>query len=202
MMQNPSQIAHALAAQRLPPNKALLGLHPALCAYLGTDSISRVRAFLLHATLDVGADMCAAISACVASDAYPHKSTVWQFNDPNTELYILRQAFNGRASESERRSALNDLVMTLDTHGDTYPYIDTDFVENELEFFCESSECPSWDAQTAAPEPIRELAAEDSAEQVQSRPNPPTQSAPAAAFWIPTLAAGSLLIASLVAKDK
>jgi hypothetical protein len=194
MLQNPSQIANGLAALRLPPNKALLGIHPALCQLLGVYTARGVADILVRMPVDVGAHICDTVSASVAIKGYPHASTVWQFNDPSVELFVLRQAFSGAASEETRLSALNDILMHIDMHALTYPYIDLDFVENALEFTCEEGQSPSRDIYM-----VSELDTESEGAHAAARSNP---SAPPSAFWIPTLAAGSLLIASIVAKDR
>ena len=191
MRKNPKQIVSTLRAAAPPANTAYLGLHPLLCTLLGTTSARAAATALVSAPLHVGTALCDTIEACIKLPEYPHDKTVWQFNDPNVELFVLRQAFDGRTSQTERVSALNDVIASIETHTQLYPYLEISFVENALEFHCEDWQAPSLDAHGESDD--------DEHIEVPERANP---AAPPSAFWIPTLAAGSLLIASIVAKDK
>jgi hypothetical protein len=191
MQKNPLQIVSALAAAPPPADTAYLGIHPLLCMIFGVGSAREVGARLISTPLHIGGGICDLIELCVRAKGYPHDKTVWQFNDPGVELFVLRQAFNARVSQPERVAALNDILAGIEVHAQHYPYIETSFVENALEFQCEDWQSPSLDHVDAFEE--------DPPPESAERPNP---AAAPSAFWIPTLAAGSLLIASLVAKDK
>ena len=191
MHPTPTQIATLLASTGLPAHVALLGIHPVLCTLLGTSSPREVMALLKNMPTPVGAILCDTLEGCISAAAYPHAQTVWQFNDPHAETFVLRRAFDERHTKAARDEALADVLGFIETHAETYPYVDILNTENALEFYCTDLQSPDVESDVApdVEPPLADLARENA-------PAPPS------AFWIPALAAGSLLIASFVAKDK
>lgn len=166
-----------------PTSFYYLGAHPILCAYFNTQDPFEVIHLIKSISNKSILELTSILLSIVKDPNYPHENTIWQFNDVAQELGMFLTYFQVPKKASEVTSkvlALESLISTIEIHCLTYPFIDLSYVENELDFLCDSEQSDI----------IQKYETPNPKEQV--RPKPQLIST----LIVPTLALGSLFIAN------
>ena len=122
------------------------------------------------------------ITSTIQSSIYPHKKSVWMFNDPSVEIEMLTQAL-----VNEDEFAITELQGTIEIHYETYPFI---------EVLCEPL-IHEEDIISQIPiENPRDVEEDKFSREVEDKGVNPL-----GAFFIPTATLGSLYILSKIAKE-
>lgn len=177
-----STLAATVSKIKVPRNHLLLGVHPILAMFFKTDDTKTILDYLLHLTDKQAESLIQEVSSSLQSSIYPHKHSVWMFNDPNVEIEMLTQALINK-----EQNAQSELEGILELHGDTYPFIE---VMSE----------PLLDIEDI----IQESSYENPIDLEQDDPIaiPKDKGVnPLGAIFIPTATLGSLYILSKIAKE-
>ncbi len=182
-METPSKILNMVRHISVPKNHTFLGIHPILSMCVQSDDVEYITQQLSSqkGTLPI---ILEAVKFCVASSIYPHKDSVWVFNDPKNDILIFEEFIHGQSS---------DFIDNMRMHSDTYP-----FIVSEISY---------------ADEPIvrasSSLENREYTSEVKARSNPhiqkmdkesPHREDPS--FLVPTLTLGSLYFLSKLASEK
>lgn len=179
-----STLAATVSKIRIPKNQLLLGIHPILAIHFQTDDPTNIIELLNQLTSKEANKLIEEVKSTIQSSLYPHKQSVWMFNDPSIEIEMLTQALIHK-----NQDASFELEGVIEIHYDTYPFIETlcepliyqeDIVSDE-----EYLENPSRIDETA----LVQKSVEDKGVN------------PLGAIFIPTAALGSLYILSKIAKE-
>ncbi len=178
-----------LILESSPPSQfAYLGAHPILCAFFGTQNPLDVSQKLKIMSTTECSNLMRCMNELTKNPKYPHASTVWQFNNVDEELgmfFSYLQPAHSPSSLSNKILALNTIQSLIETHCITYPFIDISYIENALDFMCESEQSTILEDTTPQQNPL------------PSRPKPQGVSS----ILIPSIALGSLFLAKSLAKD-
>lgn len=120
---------------QLSKNNALLGIHPLLAVYFGSDDTSTILESLKTISADDAKKLGSLLYECVSDPAYRHKDTCWTFNDPHVDVSFVKTVISQPKDRNEalqKINAVQDLVSFLELHKNTYPFIET-FYEPLLE---------------------------------------------------------------------
>ena len=101
----------------VPEHHALMGIHPILSVVCGTDDGFSVIEMLRSLSSQGKKDLSTVVEYCVHSSIYPHSRTVWPFNEPQSELLLLRNYLSHDTK---------DLEDAITVHSETYPFIAID----------------------------------------------------------------------------
>ena len=177
-----SALAVTVSKIKVPRDHLLLGIHPILAVHFQTDDVRIILKYLRQLTKTKAKSLIRDIESAIQSAAYPHKNSVWMFNDPNIEVDMLTQSLI-----NEDLVAGEELQNMIEMYYDSYPFI---------EVLCEPLICP----EEIIPHPPFENPARieggGKTELVEDKGLNPL-----GAFFIPTAALGSLYILSKYAKE-
>ena len=172
------QILNLVRHIQLPKNSSFLGVHPILSMWFQTDDANIIRSRLKATTSTPQADeLVHTVKYCVHSSIYPHKSTVWLFNDCSNDVHVLQ-------SYLKRETTDFDDMLTL--HSGTYPFIETE--SNYTDPPIEKSGIP----QPKVLPPVRKNPETPNVGTHRTTPS----------FIVPTVTIGSLYLLSQLAKEK
>lgn len=177
-----SALAATVSKIKVPKNHLLLGIHPILAMHFQTDDAQAILSGLDTLTKAQAESLVQDIKSTIQSSIYPHKNSVWMFNDPAVEIEMLTQALI-----NEDESAIVELQGTINIHYDTYPFVEVicEPLINEADII---SEIP-----IENPVDVEE---NKSLIEVEDKGVNPL-----GAFFIPTATLGSLYILSKIAKE-
>jgi hypothetical protein len=185
-MESPTTILNFVRHIQVPANHSFLGIHPILSMCFQTDDTTVISEMLKKCVADKSyKDILDRVNYCVSSSIYPHKSTVWLFNDCRNDVLVLEEFFNGRSY---------DILDCLKLYEDTYPFIATDlhYTEEPLE----NKYLPLKKAEPhSRSNPSRTMLTPTKNKSVVEHRSQPS-------FLVPTVALGSLYVLSKLATEK
>lgn len=169
-----------------PPHFAYLGAHPILCAFFGTQNPFDVSQRISILSTKECLELVKCIQQLTKNPKYPHANTVWQFNSMDEELGMFFSYLQPTSELSNKILARNTILSLIDLHCVTYPFLDISFVENELDFMCDSDQSSIQETQQM---PLQNP--------LPTRPKPHGVST----LLIPSIALGSLFLAKTLTKE-
>lgn len=177
-----SALAATISKIKVPKNHLLLGIHPILAMHFQTDDAQAILNGLSILTKVQAKKLVQEITSTIQSSVYPHKKSVWMFNDSNVEIEMLTQAL-----VNEDEAAISELQGIIEIHHDTYPF---------TEALCE----PLINEEDI----ISQISIENPKDVEEDKPSVEIEDKgvnPLGAFFIPTATLGSLYILSKIAKE-
>lgn len=169
----------------VPKRHSLLGVHPILSVVCGTDDGHSVTGTLrcIRDNTESRNNLLTVVRYCVHSSIYPHKETVWAFNEPQSEILALESYLNKQS---------DDIEDVVGLHSYTYPFIEVEEHYTDL---------PLRKTERTNPNPVasishinqdtKEVSLEDDSFEHRTTPT----------LLVPTLALGSLYVLSKLADD-
>ena len=165
----------------VPNDMNLMGVLPVLAILFGSDDAETICERLNTLEPQLAALLAEKIQNTVIDPTYPLESSVWQFNDPGSDISAVTEAL-----KDIKGSAMYDLQTFLRLYSDTLPFIHTAY--EELDF-----------------QSVLEFTPEDTAIVYESEPfeNPaPQKEIGPGALIIPSVAVGSLVLLSSKLKNE
>lgn len=121
---SPSEIALMVSHIAVPENMALMGVLPILAILFGTDNASHVIGRMERLSSAAAREVSEKVQATVIDPKYPLSSTVWQFNDPASDVSALEEALKDLGS-----FAMHDFGTYVNLYHDTLPFINVAYEE-------------------------------------------------------------------------
>lgn len=182
-MDTPSKILNMIRHISVPKNHTFLGIHPILSMCMQSDDVTYITHQLISQaeTLPKILDT---VKFCVTSSIYPHKDSVWVFNDPKNDILIFEEFINGQSL---------DFIENMKIHSDTYPFIvsETSYTEEPISRGSSSLEKRDYISNIE----IRSNPSSKTMKKENSHRDDPS-------FLVPTLTLGSLYVLSKLASEK
>lgn len=182
---SPSDIALMVSRIKVPENMALMGVLPILAILFGTDDATQVIYRMSLLDSDMAKRISEKVQASIMDPAYPFSSSVWQFNDPDSDISALDEALNDLNS-----FAMHDFEAYASLYSDTLPFINVAYEEMDPASVLNFTS----NAISAAPG-IENPCAEPATEARHRRDLGPS------AVIIPSVAVGSLVLLSSKLKE-
>ena len=176
----PADVALMVSHICIPEGTRLLGILPILAILFGTDNVDSVIKSIKGLSSTNCDLLISTTQNTVTHPTYPLNDSVWQFNDPASDISALTAALKHTST-----FPLDDLVNFLNLYSDTFPFIHTYFEELD----------PTTVLETQAQ-------SDDCILHVEVRDNPlnSTELGPSA-FIVPSVALGSLWLLSSKLKN-
>jgi hypothetical protein len=182
-METPSKILNMIRHISVPKNHTFLGIHPILSMYVQSDDVEYITQ-QLSSQKGILPNILEAVKFCVASSIYPHKDSVWVFNDPKNDILIFEEFIKGQSS---------DFIDNMKIHSDTYPFLVSEISYTDEPIFRGSSSLENRDYTSTVK--ARSNPHSKPMNKESSHRNDPS-------FLVPTLTLGSLYFLSKLASEK